>query len=1670
MSSSDFGKPESDQNSSGLSVSTAEATTGPRVIHSSSGRLRVRLPRWAGKGERALERRVCQLPGVESARASALTGNVLLRFDARRTNPSTLLDSLQSISFDEPPQPRPAPPAHVVKPVARQPVFTGLFGSRRFLLPALRSRVKIEGHGRDRRARIAFRGLDRDPRLASRVVQLLRFKHGVRAHTRPLTSHLVIEYGHQRGLLDEILAELVHLELPELPGEDRPAHPLDAEPLWQGLTRAIGALLGLGIVTFNRLFAPSAAVAAGQGWLGFVSGALNLVQGMPPVRDPLRRMMGHHAADLTASGLSIVSLAFAGFPLGLIVTGVESLLLLGEVTARRAAWRRYEEGLEGSVATEPGAVIRLEAGAKVPRAAMVIEGTGTATSDIALPMHLSPGARAPAGATLAGGPFVLELQDGQSFEPEPRPGHPPLTLYNHYLRIGGLLSLGYAGIVALLTRSVVRVFEAFLLMNPRTAVIALETANLATAARALRAGLTVVGTRPERVLELPSVLYLDGPRLLSDGLEIAEVLPPNPVTLADDVLAVMTFVSAAAGAPWGNVFPRARNATVSGGAFNGLWASATVDNERYTLGPPEDPELIPDAFLEQHQGGYILELRYERDSTPLGLVALRPKLSAGVERLVETCRRLGVHLELYSHGAPLAARMLARRAGITVVTAGPILNSIRCRQTRGARVAFVSDRADAASAFAACDLGIGLASVRAGEFPARADVLAPDLRAVADLLEAMERRELAVRDGVGLSALTNIIGAVLGLTRGPMGIELASMGVYIAALAAMTDVWLRLRGGQRPESSLAHLSDPHPERWGRRSVEDVLRALDTTENGLTSTDAAARRQAPTEQSRSDALLSALRSQLRTPITGIMSCGTCLTLLLNQPLNTALLMLTTSINILAGIWQEREVGKAAEALKRMSAGTAHVLRDGQVVVVSVKDVAPGDVLLLEAGTRVAADARLLTAAGLEVDEAALTGESLPVPKGPEEVSDTGRIVLEGSDVVVGVGRAVVVAVGRHTRLGATAAALRVDRPEESPMGIRLGRILKIALPLAAAGGTLAGLAGLVYGGAPGAMLTLGVMTALSAIPEGLPLLAGVGQAGVANRLAKRSALVHRIAAIEALGRVDIACSDKTGTMTEGRLAVRILADLDQEAAVPGLLAPEFRELILTAALACPHPDAPNAATHPTDRAVIRAALHADLRYEVMTPRLAEVPFDSARAYYAALVPWRLCVKGAPERIVARCVQIRTRHGLRPLDQHGRGALLDRVTHLAERGLRMLLVAEGPLEADPEDPQGLTALGFVGISDPLRPSVPPAIERCQAAGIRVIMLTGDHPATAHTIAREAGLLGPGRDVVVRAAELAELPPEELDRRMGGVAVIARATPMDKLRIVESLRRRGHVVAMTGDGVNDAPSLRLADVGVAMGQGGTEVARQAADVVLADDDFATLVESLVEGRGFWRNMRNALGLLLGGNAGELGLVVGGNLMGFGSPLNPVQIVLVNMITDALPCLAVVLQRPQHRDLAYLAREGLSALDTGLRHDVVRRGLATALPSLGAFLLARGMGTPAQASAVAFTSVVVTQLAQTLDAGRVQGMFSRSVLYAVGGSLALLAGFVNLPPVTSALGLAAPGLAGWGLTAGSGAAAVVISRIIAELDSRLLEGSQTVKNGEAAIAPTRSLGFLRA
>ncbi len=1346
-------------------------------------------------------------------------------------------------------------------------------------------------------------------------------------------------------------------------------------------------------------------------------------------------------ADLLFSIPSIVTLTIAGSPIGLALTGAESLRLLTETVARRSAWHRHEERVEHAPSVQPGAVIRLEGGERTPLPAKIVEGVGTAIGYDGMPLPVVQGGTVPSGARLYGGPFVLQLHCDEAFEPftpEPRPSPATFSLHERYLQIVGPLSLIYAAATAILTRSFNRTLSALLLVNPRTAIVGLDSADLGASARVLRAGVTVVGTRKDRTIRLPDLVLLDGVRPLTEGLELASALSLVDDCETPEILAQASGVSAAAGSPWGRAFRAANRVPAINGSFDGRTATAYIEGARYLLGPIEDWASVPEATYLRQYGNYVLVLRSEHKEKPLGIFALRPKLAAGVENLVQICRQYQVELGVLSHGDQLAVQALAHRVEVSLLDSSDAVETIRAKQVDGALVAFVSDNASAAEAFAACDMAIGLSDDRT-RLPGRVDLLAPDLEAIVAIINAAVRRDATVRDSVVFSVLSNIVGAVWGLRGGP-GVELASRVVQITSSLALMDGWLRLRGGKRPVSTMFHLVDPHPERWGQRSVESVFRTLQTSEHGLTNAQAAARRsQAPLKAGRNQ-LLAMILDQVRSPLIGMLAAGAGLSLLLGAIGDVLIIIVTLVANIGVGVWQEHKANRVAEALEHLGTSRARVLRDGQSVIVPADEVVPGDVLLLTPGDYVAADARVLSSQGLEVDEAALTGESLPVRKAPDGETDESRVVLEGSNVTTGTGLAIVVAVGRQTRMGAISAALSVDETKESPLSVRLSRMLHLILPLSIIGGGVVVASGLLLGRPLASQLALGVTMVLAGVPEGLPLLARVGEAGVARRLADRNAVVRRLSAIEALGRVDVACTDKTGTMTKGHLALGLVADGHQEATLPGELPENLCHVLLTAALASPHPDAPDANAHPTDVAIIAGALDAGLGERVRVNHDAELSFDPVRSFHATVVQERLCVKGAPETLISRCSWALLNGERYPLDEVGKDDLHTYAMRLAERGLRVLMVAEGPSDVPIDDPHGLTALGFVGISDPLRPTVRVAVRRCHDAGARVIMITGDHPSTARAIAYEAGLLDNGGEVLT-GTELLELNNAELDDRLEHAVVIARATPLDKLRIIESLQRRGHTVAMTGDGVNDAPALRLADVGVAMGHGGTEVARQVADVVIADDDFSTLVETFVEGRSFWRNIRRALGLLLGGNVGELGLVVGASILGLSTPLTARQILAMNAITDILPSLAVALQQPEHRNLAGLRREGASALDKPLRDEIWRRALTSAVPSLISFIIMLGSGTLEEARAVAFASIIATQLAQTLAVGRAEEGLTRSVFGAVVGSTAVLIATLTVPFLRDFLNLVTVGPLGWVLIGGGALVAVVLNHVLASL-----------------------------
>lgn len=1603
----------------------------PRIVHSLPGRVRIHVPTLSTLGAAELEARLERIDGVRQARASELTRNVLVEYDRARLDIGNVLARLRRMAAGgKPSAAGRAAGSRVHRPVIEEKVSAKANG---------RASASAKGNGGERasaskrtirRARIAVRGLDRDPDLARRLVERLCRRHGVlRVSPSPLTGRVLIELAEGTESIQEILDEIGDLELPPDGEHEIPAHPLDPSPIIEGAAKTVGAGLGL-LLLLGRQVAGTQGPPVSRG-AGEVAGTVGLLEGFPAVSRRIEDALGHERKEVVLGATAIVAMSASGNPLGLAFAGAAALRLLTESVARRHAWQEYELRTQDHPDVHPGAVLTLEPGQRVPLAARVLEGFGVASALDGSPQPVCPGAELDPGARIYGGAVTVELLSEAPFEAAPSPPAPRTTPLERYLQSVSYGALAYAVITGAVTRSPARMLTALLLVNPVPALAGRESADRGASARVIRAGVGVVGSRAGRAISRPDVLVIDEPRTLCSGWERVRATSFTDHHGEEDIVALASAVSTCAGSPWGVRIQMSRTPTATDGTFDGRVASAEVAGERWLLAADTGAS---EAGVHLEADEQTLMLRRQRDGLLVGAITIRPHLSRGVRGLLESSRVLDVRLELTARAPTPWAQRVAQRAGIPL-TETPILDRISHLQAEGHQVAIVGDSPRSAAAFDRAQLAIALTSGVSGPFVARADLLAPGLDAVASILQAGARRDAAVSDALLISLAANAGGAAWGALRGPP-FRVGNRPAHIGGLVASLDSGARLWGGRRSRTVAERLSDPLPERWGRETVEEVLRRLHTSADGLSSAEARDRWRARPEVRQAGGLGDLLADQLFSPVVAVLGTGAGLSVAMGAFGDVIMIASVVAANVLVGAWQERRAQTATKALHDLGARTARVLRDGQLETAMQEDLVPGDVVLLASGDRVPADARVMSEEPFEVDEAALTGESIPVLKSATAPAEASRVVLDGTDVVTGAARAVVVAVGEDTRMGAIAAALAEDSDgDQSPLDRRLGKMLVHGLPWIAAGGSMVTLAGVLRGRSALSQLALGVSVAIAAVPEGLPLLAGVAEAAVAQRLASRNALVTRLSAVEALGRVDVACVDKTGTLTTGTLELTLVADVQRAQAAPAELSPALAEVLSAAAVASPSPDAADAGAHPTDVAVLRGARVAGLD-DGLGERQAESPFDPARSFHATLAGECTRVKGAVEVLAARCSRVRRAGEDAALDDAGRDALLERAASLAEQGLRILLVAEGA-GASVEDPQELTALGFVGISDPLREGAAEAVRRCSEAGVRVVMLTGDHPATATAIASKAGLPA-GEDRLLTGEEVSGLDDETLSTRLERATIIARTTPLQKLRIVEALRTSGHVVAMTGDGVNDAPALRLADVGVAMGRGGTEVARQTADLVLSDDEFSTLAEALVEGRGFWHNMRRALGLLLGGNAGEVGLMIASAIGGLPTPMSTRTVLTVNLVTDVFPAVSVAIQPPEHRNLAQLAREGSAALDTPLRADVIRRGVATAAPSFGAYLVASRFLTPEAASSVAYISIVTTQLAQTIDLGQAEGRLTASVLGAVAGSLGTLVATFMVPGVRTFLGLASPTPAGILLAAGASVVAVGLGRAV--------------------------------
>ena len=859
--------------------------------------------------------------------------------------------------------------------------------------------------------------------------------------------------------------------------------------------------------------------------------------------------------------------------------------------------------------------------------------------------------------------------------------------------------------------------------------------------------------------------------------------------------------------------------------------------------------------------------------------------------------------------------------------------------------------------------------------------------------------------------------------------------------------------------------------WHAKPTNVVLAALETSPDGLT--DAEARRRlaqnGPNElASKPPKTLGAMvREQLGDPMVLILVVAAVLSALLREWAEAGIIFAIVVVNAVIGIVQERKAQSSLEALRSLSAPTARVVRGGAEEILPARDLVLGDVVLLDDGSMVPADLRLLDSASLRAQEASLTGESVPSEKDADAavapgapLGDRSTMAFATSIVTGGRGRGVVTATGMGTEVGQIAGLLEGDEELDTPLKRKLASFGKLLTIVGVAAALAVVAIGLAYGRPFVPLLLLAVSLAISVIPESLPATATIVMALGVQRMARHEALVRRLPAVETLGGATVICTDKTGTLTENRMSVVRVSlgpDLDRDEALEPAEAleehPDLFGYLAFAAVLCndaafasAEEGAPGAQAFigdPTEGALLVLARDNGIDPTALRstyPRLAERPFDSDRKRMSTVHERDgeivAAVKGAIDSLLPRCAFIMDENGPRPMTDEDRARALAVAQRLSDEALRVLAFATRALPGVPGDEEDierdLVLIGLVGMMDPPRPDVRQAVETCRTAGVRTVMITGDHASTARAIGRELDIFRPG-DLVVTGAELDEMDDAALDEAARNTSVFARVSPLHKLRIVRALQHAGEVCAMTGDGVNDAPALKAADIGVAMGITGTDVAKDAADMVLLDDRFTTIVYAVREGRRVHRNIQKVVQFLVADNLAEIVVLLAAVALNWNAPLTAVMILWVNLATATLPALALGVEPASRHIMEHPPLRAGTLLEGRQARRVVFQGLFVAAFALLAFVVGREQGGDAVGRTMAFGVLAFSQVLRAVnqrsDTDPVwdrEGGRNPQLAWAVAASTALMLVVLLVPPVREAFGGAAMNAWQWATVLG--------------------------------------------
>ncbi|MGG4395949.1 calcium-translocating P-type ATPase, SERCA-type [Paenibacillus thiaminolyticus] len=895
-------------------------------------------------------------------------------------------------------------------------------------------------------------------------------------------------------------------------------------------------------------------------------------------------------------------------------------------------------------------------------------------------------------------------------------------------------------------------------------------------------------------------------------------------------------------------------------------------------------------------------------------------------------------------------------------------------------------------------------------------------------------------------------------------------------------------------------------KWHQSTTEDLLKTLGVhVDQGLTEEDAAARR----EQHGSNELSAGRRvspitlflNQFKDFMVLILAGATLVSGLLGEYLDSITIIAIILLNGVLGFIQEFRAERSLSALKQLSAPTAKVIRSGTVTHIPANRLVPGDIVLLESGDRVPADIRWVETNSCYVEESTLTGESVPVSKHHQRISeaelplgDQKNIGFMGTMVTRGTGKGVVIRTGMATEMGNIAHLIENTETMDTPLQHRLEQLGKMLIIVALVLTVMVVVAGIMHGQDALAMFLAGVSLAVAAIPEGLPAIVTIALSLGVQRMIKRKAIVRKLPSVETLGCASVICSDKTGTLTQNKMTVTRmwlggrLLEVSGEGFEPnGQVCEKGKPIELkhdqelrrflqisalcnNASLTETYPEEMrsakggrkgdkaaepeevkavwNIAGDPTEGALLVLAAKLGMTPRAMQgmyDRTQEYPFDSERKRMSVVVTNQggrhVLTKGAPDVLLDRCKYMLWDGKVVPLTGTLKQKVLAENEGMAKQALRVLGLAYRELkrhetirdEADAESQ--LVFVGLAGMIDPPRREVREAISLCRRAGIKTVMITGDHQTTAEAIANQLGII-PRGGMSVNGAQLAGMDDDALDKVVDNVYVYARVSPEHKLRIVKSLQRQGHVVAMTGDGVNDAPAIKAADIGIAMGIAGTDVSKEASSLILSDDNFATIVAAIEEGRGIYENIRKFIRYLLASNVGEILVMFLAMMMGLPLPLVPIQILWVNLVTDGLPAMALGVDQPEkdlmeHRPRS--ARENIFARRLGWK--IISRGILIGVCTLIAFWLTLQVdpGSADQltkAQTVAFSTLVLAQLIHVFDCRSSRSIFHRNLfqnkylVLAVISSLILLLGVLYIEPLQPVFKTVPLGFRDWAIT----------------------------------------------